>query len=354
MSNKFVAILADTHFGCRSDSQVFLDQHRKFFEEVFFPTLQEKQIYRIIHLGDFFDKPRMINVKTLNQVNDFFISKLTNRLMHIIPGNHDIYFKDSLSLTTIDEILGTNNNVQIMNPGETVLYNKKKIGFVPWIPQGETPEPFPECDILCGHFDIVGFEMYKGMKNTDHGISDLDFAKNYEMILSGHYHHPSTIANIHYIGAPIEMNWNDYGGPRGFQILNTETLELTFVKFPHKTFRKIVYDDTNKTLETMLSGDFGVFQDCCIKVKIRKCNDRYILSRFIKTIEEANPFSMTVIEEEGETELIDTIDTSQDTRSIIRDYIDQIELSVDKDRLKKYIDSLYVEAERVASLSQTV
>ena len=37
-----IALINDTHFGARNDSQAFMDYFRKFYEEIFFPTLEER------------------------------------------------------------------------------------------------------------------------------------------------------------------------------------------------------------------------------------------------------------------------------------------------------------------------
>jgi len=39
-----VALINDTHFGARNDSQAFMNYFRKFYEEILFPTLEERGI----------------------------------------------------------------------------------------------------------------------------------------------------------------------------------------------------------------------------------------------------------------------------------------------------------------------
>ena len=346
-----VALVSDTHFGARSDSGVFLEQHKKFFKEVFFPKLEEEGINTIIHAGDIFDKPRVVNMNTLNTVNSLLISELLTRkmVMHIIPGNHDSYFRDSLEVTTVNEIFYPVKNISAYHLPQTVDMGGRKIGFLPW---GNID--FPKAEILIAHLDLVGFEMYKGVVNTEHGLDSLDFAKKYKLVLSGHYHHPSSKGNIHYIGAPIEMTWGDYGGPRGFQILDLDSLELEFVENPFRVFRKMTYDDTGKTLEKMLKGDFSAFSGICVKVHVKACADKYILSQFLKKIEENNPYSVTVIEGTQEDLIFeDIMDASKDTMSMIGEYVDNINLSVDKEALKAFMQSLYLEAERTSLISET-
>ena len=60
-----IAIITDTHFGCRNDSQVFMDSFKKFYKEIFFPTLEERGIRTVIHMGDVVDRRKFINWKTV-------------------------------------------------------------------------------------------------------------------------------------------------------------------------------------------------------------------------------------------------------------------------------------------------
>ena len=60
-----IALLTDTHFGARNDSLIFSDFFRKFYENIFFPTLKERGIRKVIHLGDVVDRRKFINFKTL-------------------------------------------------------------------------------------------------------------------------------------------------------------------------------------------------------------------------------------------------------------------------------------------------
>ena len=51
-----VAIICDTHYGARGDSTLLLNNQKKFFDGVFFPTLKSKGVGTILHLGDLVDR----------------------------------------------------------------------------------------------------------------------------------------------------------------------------------------------------------------------------------------------------------------------------------------------------------
>ena len=56
-----VAIITDTHFGGRRGNKTFHDYFQRFYEDVFFPTLEEQEIKAVIHMGDAFDNRRSVD-----------------------------------------------------------------------------------------------------------------------------------------------------------------------------------------------------------------------------------------------------------------------------------------------------
>ena len=66
-----VAIITDTHFGARKSSKVFHDFFQKFYDDIFFPTLEERGIKTCIHMGDAFDNRKNIDFWSLlaNTIN---------------------------------------------------------------------------------------------------------------------------------------------------------------------------------------------------------------------------------------------------------------------------------------------
>ena len=46
-----VAIITDTHYGARKGSKHLHDYFEKFYDDVFFPTLEKEGITTVIHMG---------------------------------------------------------------------------------------------------------------------------------------------------------------------------------------------------------------------------------------------------------------------------------------------------------------
>ena len=69
-----IAIITDTHFGARNDNLNFNDYFFKFYENVFFPMLKERDITTCIHMGDVVDRRKYISYRIANDFRSRFIA----------------------------------------------------------------------------------------------------------------------------------------------------------------------------------------------------------------------------------------------------------------------------------------
>ena len=104
-----IALLNDSHFGVRNDSQAFQNYQLKFFDEQFFPFMQENNIKTLIHLGDVVDRRKFINHQTASIFRKRFFDRLYEEQIdtHIIIGNHDTYFKNTNEVNAIENLYTT-------------------------------------------------------------------------------------------------------------------------------------------------------------------------------------------------------------------------------------------------------
>ena len=245
-----LAVLNDTHCGVRNSSDIFLKYQERFFGEVFFPYLKENNITQILHLGDYYDHRKFVNFKALNDNRKVFLEPMRDLgiTMDIIPGNHDVYYKNTNQLCSLKELLGYfTSNVNILMEPTVLDYDGLKIGCLPWI-NAENSERYlnwlqnVKCDSIGAHLELSGFDMMRGIKSP-HGMSS-DLFKRFEVVMSGHFHTKSSKDNIYYLGSQMEFTWADAGDPKHFHIIDTETRVLTPVRNPLTMFTKIFYDDT--------------------------------------------------------------------------------------------------------------
>ena len=345
------AILNDTHCGIRNSSDIFIDYQERFYNEVFFPYLEENDIKHIVHLGDYYEHRRFINFKALNSNRKVFLERLRKDkiTMDIIPGNHDTYYKNTNELNSLKELLGHYmNEVNIVHQATVLEYGSCKIALVPWICQDneeETNEFLVNCkaDVVGGHFELNGFDMLRGVPCT-HGMS-ADNLRRFELVLSGHYHCKSNQGNIHYLGSQMEFFWNDAHDDKFFHVFDTETRELTPVRNPLTLFHRIRYDDENEDYNEM---DLSILDKRFVKVVVINKTDGFMFDRFIDRIQQRDIYDLKIQEDfnefTGESVSDEGLEV-EDTSTLLSQYVDNVETILDKDRIKKEMGELMTEAQ---------
>jgi hypothetical protein len=289
-----------------------------------------------------------------------------------ILGNHDIYWRESTDVSSASELyhyfhdyisirraLFNHKNLSFKVYDKTTEYfldndqkyvNATKILFVPWICKSNrehTLEMINKSDaqICLGHLELQGFEMYKGSK-IDHGEDPKLFEK-FDLTCTGHYHHKSSNNKIHYLGATGQHNWHDFDDPRGFHILDTDDLSLHFIPNPFELFQKVFYDDAG---DRNIQIDFGGLKGKFIKVIVRSRTDSDQYNTFMTNIEMAQPLEIQVVDDHFNLNKIDDkaiVSETQDTLTIIREFVSQTNNTINASKLDNLIVELYHDAQAV-------
>ncbi len=102
-----IAILGDTHFGMRGDSIAFHNHYKDFYLNTFFPYLVDHGIRTVFQLGDLFDRRKYISFQSLALCRNYFFDQLVKHDIqcHVLLGNHDIFFKNTLEVNSPDLLL---------------------------------------------------------------------------------------------------------------------------------------------------------------------------------------------------------------------------------------------------------
>ncbi len=348
-----IAILNDTHFGARGDSQLFFDYFMKFFDDVFFPYVKEHNIKTIIHAGDFMDRRKFVNFNILNQVRTRFIDKLKENdiEMHCIIGNHDVYYRNTNYVNSLRELFS--GDIKIYEHPEVVKFGSLDIAFLPWVNKENKEESVDfiktaASPMLIGHLELDGYEVMRGIKFqsiSGNGMNHTLFNR-YEKVLSGHFHCRQERNNIYYMGTQYQITFADLQETKGFHVLDTETREIEFIENPHKMFYHIDYDDSDGLPVHLLKDDFSCYKDCFIRVVIHNRKNPHSFDRFQERLYEAGVSKITTIEDNNDisTDEEDLVDLAQDTVTLINNEIESIDEVKDKARMKKLIKDLYMES----------
>ena len=85
-----IAIITDTHFGASNDNLNFNDYFYKFYDDIFFPMLKERDITTCIHMGDVVDRRKYISYRIANDFRSRFIERFKelNIDLHIITQSY--------------------------------------------------------------------------------------------------------------------------------------------------------------------------------------------------------------------------------------------------------------------------
>ena len=340
-----VAIIPDHHFGARKGADYLHKYFKKFYEDVFFPTIESEGITTVIDMGDTFDNRRNIDLASLEWSKKVYFDRLKSMKvkLHSIVGNHTAYYKDTNEVNTIDLLLKEYNNIITYSSTTEVKFDKLKVLFVPWINSENHNDTLnlikkSKCKVAMGHLELNGFTATPG-HTMEHGMDSKPFNK-FEKVYSGHYHQRSDDGKVFYLGNPYEMFWNDVNQTRGFHIFDTDTLEHTPINNPYKLFHNIYYQDQNYKL-----FDARELKNKIVKVIVRQKTDQKQFEKFIDKLYSSGIQELKIIEnfqlhESGDFEVEDT----ENTIGILNRYIDESDFEGDKTLIKGIFQKIYAEA----------
>lgn len=350
-----IAIITDTHSGVRNDNIHFTENLKTSLDTVFFPYLKEHNIKRVLHLGDIVDRRKYCNIYTAHRLRTDFLDPMEQMGIQwdLIPGNHDVYYKNTNEINFIDEFIVRRypNCTFHYNPGEIVI-DGLPILMIPWISEDNRAQIYQKiaetkAQVAFGHLELMGFEMSRG-QICDHGTPRNLFDK-FDVVGSGHFHHRSTDGTVHYVGAMCEHNWSCYNDARGFSVFDTDTRSFEFIQNPHTMFHKVFYDDTSYA--DILDFDETIYKGKMVKIIVQSKNDPNNFDLFMSKMEDAGCAEIQTVEDhlnlDQETEE-HIVDEAEDTDVIIRNYIESLKLvNVDKSKLHSVVTELYREAKEV-------
>ena len=338
-----IALITDQHLDGRKGSLAFWNFWQKFYDNVFFPTLKKQGVETIIDLGDTFDNRKSMDFNTFQRAKVNYFDKLKDYKVHMLIGNHCTYYKNTNRINSPELLLEQYENIRIYSRPEHIRLGSKQFLMLPWINSENKEEILrtiedSDADIVCGHLELTGFEVTPGMR-MDHGMDPAPF-KKFDRVWSGHFHHRSKKGNIQYLGNPYQMFWNDYKDTRGFHIYDTETNRLTPINNPYEIFQKLYYNDTEHQ-----EIDYDLYKDCFVKVIVEEKKDYLQFEKVIDKLYDTGVHEIKIIESlVGSDEGVDEDIEIKDTMTLLSEYVDEVELTVDKQKLKNLLNTLYIES----------
>lgn len=219
MSNLFkrAGIFTDLHIGKKSNSIVH-NQDCERYIDWFIELVKTQNCDLILFLGDYHDHRNSINIHTM----DFslrILEKLDSvgiRVMKIL-GNHDLYYKDKRTISSI-KYADKFKNIEVVRN----QYSEGDVCFVPWLIGEEHKNMRKIKDkYVMGHFELPKFLMNAMVAMPDHGELNQDDFSHVDKVFTGHFHKRQIQNNIHYIGNAFPHDFADaWDDERGAVILN--------------------------------------------------------------------------------------------------------------------------------------
>ena len=343
-----IALINDTHWSARGDSQLFFDYFMKFFDDVFFPYVKENNIKTIIHAGDLMDRRKFVNFNILNQIRTKFFDVLKEEgiEMHCILGNHDVYYRNTNKVNSIRELFA--DDLFLYEEPEVVEFDGLNIALLPWVCKENYDQSIDfingaNAPILVGHLELQGYDVMRGVK-YDGGMNPKLFDR-YEQVFTGHFHCRQEHGNIYYMGTQYQITFADLHEQKGFHVFDTDTREIEFIPNPHKMFHAVRYNDENGPVDSN-QFDCEYLNGAYVKLYVEEKNHPYSFERFMDKLYDCGVAKITVVEEFDSSEWTqeEIVDLAQDTVTLINNEVDSLEEVKDKDKMKRLIKDLYMES----------
>lgn len=337
-----IAFIGDLHFGARNSNQVIQRHQKTFFENVFWPYIEKHNIKTVIQTGDYFDNRKWINLQTMSFQKKYFVdyAEKLNVTVHGIIGNHDIPLRHSLSMNSPQQIL-TEEHMNFYDKPKMLNFDGVDITFIPWVCKDNYEEVTNVIreggELLVGHLETQGAVLLPG-RLSDEGYLPADF-KNWKEVISGHYHTQNKIANVHYIGLPYQLMWNDTSSKQGFWILDTTDRSWEFIENTYSYFHRLTWNDG-------CDYNMDLLSDSYVKINIKKKTSFEDFERFLDKVNFQVPFEVKIVEsfEEYNQENVKDIIQLSSTTELIGEYIDDVATDNNKESIKNLMIEIYEDA----------
>lgn len=339
-----LAILGDTHFGAGGANVIQHEYMRKFFKD-FFQYVDDNNIKTILQLGDLFDVRKHINTWALSFFREVFLKPVIERNLKVVVllGNHDIFYRESLQISSVEEVLCPYPEwfTIIKEPTETVLEGLSFL-LVPWVCKEnlntvQSVLARSRSTYCAGHFEFNGFELFRGqLAKTNYDHTEY---KKFEKVFSGHYHHMSSKDNIIYTGTPYELTWQDCATTKGFFVIDSSSIEM--VENPHTLYSSFALSEYPTIPESIV-------RDKHLKIKVDIELTPKKREALLEHIYSMKPHTLKLIEKSVDVSATTEVgynDVSS-VPDIIKDYVGNISMdqTLEKDVLTDTLIQLYYEA----------
>jgi hypothetical protein len=268
-------IIGDLHIGIKNNSLTWLESQLDFFDKQIFKTIEEKNIERVIFLGDIYDIRYSINQQVGLELQKK-IREMLEMFPHInfymVAGNHDYYSPleefaeyNVYNILFPVEFLQIHQNLKIINK-DPYLTDDGCL-MLPWY-WTENPDHIDE---LLYNYDFTN-EVSAIFCHTDlttwPGARIASFKGT--PIYSGHIHFivEDQLCNLHNIGASIPLTFNDVNQDRYIYILEDHIINEKIKNITTPQFKRAYNEQIFELIDEYFENSY--VQLCISSTNVNK------------------------------------------------------------------------------------
>ena len=195
----------------------------------------------VVNLGDTFDTHAVVRSEIMTEFMGHVDRCLLVAPYIYVLGNHDMYKPNDSKYHALSHIKGKVKDFYVVDSPQDI----SGITFVPYM---HDPLMFPTktLPICVAHQTFKGADY--GNITTKDGV-DLDCLSNCQLVVSGHIHKRQKFSSskgveVRYVGSPFSQSASDVNQVKGVSLIETDTLEETFIECPLPAWRGLRYEIT--------------------------------------------------------------------------------------------------------------
>lgn len=218
--NDEVLLFSDLHVHPHKRSNDRLEDCLKALDWVF-DVAEKNQIPNILFGGDLFHDRQKIEVYTYQRTFETLSKRLNGVNLYLLLGNHDLWFSDKTSISSVIP-LSALPGVRIISNPERIKIAGSYWDFIPYthnpIVSLEELKKLPgEPEYALGHISVDEAILH-GTQYSDVAVEhDGDMVRvtaslfnHYKQTFLGHYHAEQRVnSKVEYIGSPLELSFGE-------------------------------------------------------------------------------------------------------------------------------------------------
>jgi DNA repair exonuclease SbcCD nuclease subunit len=301
--------IGDIHFGVNNSNKQVFESQMEFFEVQVFPFILANKITDVMSLGDVFHDRNKVDGYIMQELKSRFFGWFERNKVnfHVIVGNHDCYYKNTLSHHMFKENFNEFKYCTYYDEITKLELGPYRFAMVPWVVDHTTLQIPTDVDIVIGHFEIVSFPMMRGVDSIK-GLEINTFSQ-FQLVESGHFHIQSTKGNISYLGSTQQLDWGDFNEPKGFWLLK-DNFQLEFIENTvNPKFVKVIYDESEEKVKLTVYGLYDVDTQISPKECVEIARNHYVklITNVVKSQSKLDKLHMAMVAESKNNAKIELI-----------------------------------------------